>query len=234
MILSIDTATEYAGVCLSRGSEISAMQESDAPKNHASFLQPAIRNILQQTGFSLSQIDAVAVSNGPGSYTGLRVGLASAKGICYALNKPLILINTLQVMAKAMLIHFAEMGVVPEQDTCLCPMIDARRMEVFTACFDPDLNFERTSEALVLDDHFRTWLPAGKKIFFCGNGSLKLEPFNLFPSNHFLPVSHRVNHLAILAETAYNKGSFADLAYAEPYYCKAFYSPPPKKSQKHD
>lgn len=230
MILSIDTATEYAGVCLSNGSEILAIQESDAPKSHASFLQPAIQRIMTQTGISLSQIDAVAVSNGPGSYTGLRVGLASAKGICYALNKPLILVNTLQVMAKAMLVHLAEKDQIPESDTCLCPMIDARRMEVFTACFSTELAFERKAEACILDDGFRAWLPPHKKLLFCGSGATKLLSLSWFPADSFLPVSHRVSHLSLLADTAFQQSSFADLAYAEPFYCKAFFTPAPKKS----
>nr|HVZ27011.1 hypothetical protein [Sediminibacterium sp.] len=151
---------------------------------------------------------------------------------CYALGKPLLLVNTLQVIAQALLMHLAEKGQTPEQDSCLCPMIDARRMEVFTACLDRDLHFIQEAGAHILDETFYHWLPPGKKIFFCGNGATKLEALHKFPADHFFSAPHRVTHLAILADTAFQQGQFADLAYAEPYYCKAFYSPPAKKSQK--
>ena len=103
LILNIDTATEYAGVCLSKNGVLLAKREHDLPKDHASFLQIAIQEILVETNESLHNIDAVAVTGGPGSYTGIRVGLASAKGICFALNKPLIIINTLAVIANSAL-----------------------------------------------------------------------------------------------------------------------------------
>ncbi len=101
LILNIDTATEYAGVCISNNNAVIAIEQSADQKNHASFVQPAIKKIIETSGYNLQMIEAIAVTAGPGSYTGLRVGLASAKGLCYALNKPLILLNTLEVMASA-------------------------------------------------------------------------------------------------------------------------------------
>ncbi|MEK7200188.1 MAG: tRNA (adenosine(37)-N6)-threonylcarbamoyltransferase complex dimerization subunit type 1 TsaB, partial [Bacteroidota bacterium] len=106
LLLHIDTATEHASVCLSEGCIVLGLIESDEQKNHASFIQPAIQQLMANSPYSLNQLDAIAVTAGPGSYTGLRVGLASAKGICYALDKPLIMVNTLEVMAQAILSHW--------------------------------------------------------------------------------------------------------------------------------
>src|SRR4051812_27810134 len=123
LLLNIDTATEHASVCLSRGDLVLGLIESTEQKNHASFVQPAIRELMSDSGFSLSQLDAVSVTSGPGSYTGLRVGLSSAKGICYVLQKPLILVNTLEVMAQSILSYYASSGILIGQETLLCPLI---------------------------------------------------------------------------------------------------------------
>lgn len=131
LILHIDTATNYASICISKDDVVLGFEENAEQKNHASFLQPAIKAMFAKCNFNLSDIDAVAVTNGPGSYTGLRVGLASAKGLCFALNKALILLNTLQVMAAASIESKKEEDI----DILFCPMIDARRMEVFTALY---------------------------------------------------------------------------------------------------
>ena len=107
LLLNIDTATEHASICISKGSDVLGLVESTEQKNHASFVQPAIQELINKSGLPLKDFTAISVTAGPGSYTGLRVGLASAKGICYALQKPLILINTLEVMAQAIRISAA-------------------------------------------------------------------------------------------------------------------------------
>ena len=132
LILNIDTALETAFVCLSNGNEVLQSSVNETQKDHATWLHTAITNLLQKTGHSVNELEAVAVSIGPGSYTGLRVGLASAKGFCYALNIPLIAISTLKIIALA-----ASNEV--QGATIICPMIDARRMEVFTLLYDIDL-----------------------------------------------------------------------------------------------
>ena len=134
-ILNIDTATEYAGVCISDAGNILAKEESNEQKNHAIFVQSAIKKILSELALKPVSIAAIAVTQGPGSYTGLRVGLASAKGLCYALNKPLILINTLEVMALAS-IEATKISGTDISKFLFSPMIDARRQEVFTALYD--------------------------------------------------------------------------------------------------
>ena len=135
LIISIETSGSVASVALAKNGESLAFRESKTQKEHASFIQPAIQEVLNDSGIALKHIDAVSVSVGPGSYTGLRVGLASAKGICYALKKPLITIGTLRIIAHAAQIKIKNFSSV--DDYFIIPMIDARRNEVFTAIFDP-------------------------------------------------------------------------------------------------
>ena len=164
-ILNIDTAVTSASVCLSYKNDCVAFSSNEASRESAAWLHTAIQQLMQQQNMQLHQIDAVAISAGPGSYTGLRVGMAAAKGICYALKKPLITINTLQMMAVAGL---EQMG---EADW-LCPMIDARRMEVFTAVFDKSLNeIVKTAAFILSPDSFVEELDQ-KRILFFGNGSI--------------------------------------------------------------
>jgi len=223
IILNIDTATEHAGVCLSRGADILRLIETTEQKNHASFVQPAIAELAGSTGIALKDIDAVAVTAGPGSYTGLRVGLASAKGICYALQKPLILINTLETMAQAV-IQETRLPV-SDKPLRLCPMIDARRMEVFTALYDADLNELQPPHALVLDEGSFGALLETHGLLFSGNGSPKVRPLLSHPHAYFTGVQHTAAHLAARALIAYQSNRFADLAYSEPLYTKEFFDP---------
>ena len=170
LILNIDTATEHASVCLSKDEVVLEVIESNEQKNHASFVQPAIQQLMMRTSWQLSDIDAVAVTSGPGSYTGLRVGLSSAKGICYALDKPLILINTLEVMAESILVHYQSIHQLIDKSTFICPMIDARRMEVFAAVYDKSMNEKIPAHSLIIDEtSFASELISGN-VLFCGNG----------------------------------------------------------------
>jgi tRNA threonylcarbamoyladenosine biosynthesis protein TsaB len=223
IILNIDTATEHAGVCLSRGKEILALVESTEQKDHAAFVQPAIASIVQQTGIALKDIDAVAATAGPGSYTGLRVGLSSAKGICYALQKPLILVNTLETMAQALISQKQEL--ITTQNTLLCPMIDARRMEVFTALYDLELKEIKAPYALVLEGNSFSALLETNRLVFSGSGHAKLQKILSHPHAIFTDVQHHAGHLAARALIAYESARFAELAYSEPLYTKEFFDP---------
>lgn len=223
LLLHIDTATEHASVCLSEGSIILGLIESDEQKNHASFIQPAIQQLMTNSPYSLNQLDAIAVTAGPGSYTGLRVGLASAKGICYALDKPLIMVNTLEVMAQAILSHWQLTQTNPDPDTLLCPMIDARRMEVFTAVYNISLEEIEVPNALIIDENAFTSAHYNHPILFTGSGRLKLKGVIHHPNASYLNIQHNASHLAIRAAIACKTGHFANLAYAEPLYVKAFY-----------
>ena len=150
MILNIDTATEEASVCLSQDGNVIHTLLNDSQKDHAAWIQVAINTLLQKEGYTMQQIQAVAVTHGPGSYTGLRVGMASAKGICFALQIPLITINTLQVMAFGAINQWRSLAENMKLPLCFCPMIDARRMEVFTAVYN-----EALEEIISPSDHPR-------------------------------------------------------------------------------
>lgn len=223
LLLHIDTATTYAGVCISENGKILAERSHAAQKDHASFLQPAIEAIFSETGYSLHQIEAVAVTGGPGSYTGIRVGLASAKGICFALNKPLIIINTLAVIANA-----AKANLAPEdqeKEQVFYPMIDARRMEVFAAKYSRELLALSEPSPIILEQAFLDEINCHSKVIFCGDGASKLQSF-ILPKNYTISNSqHTVNHMVAIAEKEFAAKNFADLAYSEPIYVKDFYQP---------
>lgn len=223
LILHIDTATHYAGVCISKDQHILASLSHQNQKDHAAFLQPAIEVILKEAGYNLNDIDAVSVTGGPGSYTGIRVGLASAKGICYALNKPLIMVNTLAVIANAAIENRDQSTL--EKDTIFYAMIDARRMEVFAGKYNQELLAIENAHALVLDEVFFEGLFCHSKVIFCGDGAKKLEQFTL-PTNYSIDdTQHNVNHMVMISEANFNAQNFANLAYAEPLYIKEFYQP---------
>jgi tRNA threonylcarbamoyladenosine biosynthesis protein TsaB len=221
LILNIDTATEIAHVSIARDGVVLKDAINKDAKEHAAFVQPAIKSIMALAGIQLSEIDAIAVMAGPGSYTGLRVGMASAKGLCYALNKPLLAINTLESMA---------MGVILARDSSekklLCPMIDARRSEVFTAIYDHSLNLLLSPEALILEENsFAAFLDKQPVVFF-GNGSEKWKALCKHPNAEFQCVNIDSTSMAFLSFKKYsNKTSlFTDPAYLEPLYIKEFYS----------
>jgi tRNA threonylcarbamoyladenosine biosynthesis protein TsaB len=219
LLLNINTAFEHACVSLSRSGEIIALARSDSQKDHAAFLQPAIKKLCTAADVQLSSVDAVAVSNGPGSYTGLRIGLSSAKAVCYALHKPLILLNTLDIIAHALKQTMPHV----ESNTLFCPMIDARRMEVFTALYDFHLNIINDYAALDLDAQFLEEEKEIYQIIVGGNGSFKLK--SLIDSKNILypAINPDANPFAIIAHKAFVQQKFADVAYSEPFYLKPVY-----------
>jgi tRNA threonylcarbamoyladenosine biosynthesis protein TsaB len=221
LLLNIDTATENASVCLSEENEIISLLESTDQKNHAAFIQPAIANICRTTGYRLKDIDAVSVTAGPGSYTGLRVGLVSAKGLCYALQKPLILINTLEVMASAAVNTYP----LPVDTLLFCPMIDARRMEVFMAVYDDHLQIILPPCAHILTENsFKNEL-SQHKIVFNGSGSAKAKDYLHHKNAIFTEIPSNASHLAARALIAFREKKYSNLAYSEPIYLKEFYTP---------
>jgi len=217
LILNIDTATEKAGVCLAREGNVLAIVENAVQKEQASWLHPAVEEVLQITGHRLRDLHAVAVTGGPGSYTGLRVGMAAAKGFCYALGIPLIAEDTLKVMA------FAGREQLPDADL-LCPMIDARRMEVFTAMYDKNMVPVLASTAMVIDENaFTGWLDR-RRISFFGSGSDKSKPIISSANATFPQVVCHVGYLGILSFLRYLQSEFTGLVYSEPAYTKDFYT----------
>ena len=224
LLLNIDTATDQASVCLSLNTDLIQEIKSADQKNHGSFLQPSIQQILQQNNLTIQQIDAVTVTHGPGSYTGLRVGLASAKGICYALQKPLITINTLEVMAWATRWHVSK-NLVLNTAYQICPMIDARRLEVFTATYNEALECVSPTTPLILNEQsFENELNKNMMIF-SGNGSHKLKNILKNTNAIFVDELHSSASMISIALNKFNSKSFTSLAYSEPSYGKEFYSP---------
>lgn len=220
IILHIDTATNDAFIGISANGNLLYSEASLDNRNHASFLQPAIKRLFDKAQLPIKAIDAIAVSNGPGSYTGLRVGLSTAKALCFALEKPLLLINTLEIMALAA----KEAVNAAHENYWLVPMIDARRMEVFTAVYHPDLSIAIQPSALVLNQDVFAEIDKNRPIYFFGDGSNKFQPIHQFPNAEFLTTKHTAAHLGKLAFKYFQKKAFANLAYAEPFYLKAVYT----------
>ena len=205
-----------ASVCLADGPRVMALKSSADPKESAGWIHTAIRDLLTENDHSLKNLDAIAVAGGPGSYTGLRVGMATAKGLCYAAGLPLIAVNTLQMMAAA---------AGSEPCSLLCPMIDARRMEVFTAVYNRELVEVLPFQPLVLEAGSFKQLLDREQVLFFGNGSPKFREICPHPNAVFKDIAVHAGHLAPLATATFERQEFADLAYAEPFYGKAFFNP---------
>jgi len=223
LILNIDTATEQASVCLASSGRALAVRLNTVQKDHASWLHTAIHEVMQEAGKQMNDIKAVAITAGPGSYTGLRVGMASAKGLCYALKVPLILENTLYVMASVALTQIKSEHKI-EDNLLICPMIDARRMEVFTAIYSRELQEIAAPRAIELEnDFFMTFLNGGS-ILFIGTGIIKARSLLNSPKFLFYDLIYNGLHLPELSYEKYKSNQFANLAYSEPIYIKEFYS----------
>lgn len=218
-ILQLDCSTETAQVSLSVQGRLMGSKENRKMTDHASWLQVAIKDTLEEAGIPIRNLDAVAVVAGPGSYTGIRVGMASAKGICYALDIPMITLNSLVVLA-----HAAARNNIKPAVHFLCPMLDARRMEVFTAVYTPLLEEVRPPSALVLTDDAYADLLAENRILFLGSGSLKWKAFTRHSNALFADISCGPEDLVALATNKFRGKDFTSVAYAEPVYLKAFYS----------
>jgi tRNA threonylcarbamoyladenosine biosynthesis protein TsaB len=214
-ILNIDTAVVSASLCLAKDDQVLKLKVNPSQKDHASWLHVAIKDMMEEAGLSLNELDAIAVSSGPGSYTGLRVSMATAKGLCYALQKPLITVSTLKMMAVA---------AIDASTDLLCPMIDARRMEVFTAVYDHSLVEILSPVNIILEkESFKEQLHTSSILFF-GNGSEKFKSLVTDSNAVFQNLEANAEHMTGLSFSQFEKKEFADLAYAEPYYGKAFYT----------
>jgi len=216
IILNIDTAIESASVCLAKDADPVKFEINNNKKDHASWLHAAIRKIISDSDLTIKDIEAVAVTIGPGSYTGLRVGLSAAKGLCFALNIPLITVNTLEMIA----------GAVKETDADLvCPLIDARRMEVFMAVYDRNRKEIIAPCAMIIEPGSFDSLLAAGKIVFAGNGSPKLKNTIVHPNAIFNnSIATALDMVALSAKKNVEK-NFVNLSYVEPFYIKEFYSP---------
>ncbi|SEL33484.1 tRNA (adenosine(37)-N6)-threonylcarbamoyltransferase complex dimerization subunit type 1 TsaB [Parapedobacter koreensis] len=227
-ILQIETATQVCSVAISVDGRTLAFRDVDEPNVHASRLTLLVEELMHETGLSFADLAAIAVSKGPGSYTGLRIGVSTAKGLCYATALPLIGIDTLTAMAAGFV---AEQSHPIHAGTYLYPMVDARRMEVYTGTYDHRLNPLKPAAALIVDAHSFSDLDTNQQVTLFGNGADKFE--DLFAANeHVVVISHFKNsarHLSGPAYRAFLDNQFENVAYFEPYYLKDFVATTPKQ-----
>lgn len=225
MILSLDTSTTVCSVALhTLDGELLGCYELFTERTASSRLTMLVQDVVMHTGHTLADISAVAVAKGPGSYTGLRIGVSTAKGLCYALDKPLIGINTLAAMVD-------QLRPIYPPNFLLCPMIDARRMEVYCAIYDADGHEVRPTSALILDENSFEDLLAQRLMAFFGDGATKAKAV-LTKANAYFPdiqVRPTARTVGTLATRAYAAEQFEDLVTFEPYYLKEFVTTVPKQ-----
>ncbi|MDQ6527917.1 tRNA (adenosine(37)-N6)-threonylcarbamoyltransferase complex dimerization subunit type 1 TsaB [Flavobacterium sp. LHD-85] len=219
-ILNIETATKNCSVSIAKdGQTIVCSELADEGYSHAEKLHVFIEEVITKAGITAQDLKAVAVSQGPGSYTGLRIGVSAAKGLCYALNIPLIAVDTLQTLA-------SQAGVT---DGKIIPMLDARRMEVYSAIFNSDLTLEREIKAEIIDEN--SFQEYTDKLYFVGDCAEKCKPVLtkdnfVFLENIKYPSAQAMSKISF---DKYQKSDTVDVAYFEPYYLKDFMIAPPKK-----
>ena len=228
LILNIETATSVCSVGLSEGTDLIAFRESHEKNIHAAKVTSFSEEVFHESGFSMNQLDAVAVSMGPGSYTGLRIGVSAAKGFCYALDIPLISVPTLQSLALSASQDLSNI-TTGGKEPLFCPMIDARRMEVYTALYNSQNDEVRATKALIIEeDSFEEELQSFE-VYYFGDGAEKcrhiLDPKGMIYLKGITPSSER---MAYLSSRKFQNKIFEDVAYFEPYYLKDFIAGKPK------
>ena len=242
-IILIETSTALCSAAIAENGAITAYRESSAPKAHASLTAVFIQEMLQERGLTLAECDAVCVSMGPGSYTGLRVGVSTAKGLCFGAGKPLIAVGTLDTLvAQALNAIPDENGValdIVEKPKFIIPMIDARRMEVYSAVFSschPEhsegspsyTQITETAPAIIDENSFAEYLEQGPCLFI-GDGAGKCADVIKHPNAHFCQCWPKASAMLSPATEAYNEKRFEDVAYFEPFYLKEFVATVSKK-----
>ena len=224
-IVLIETSTALCSTALAENGAIISYRESSAPKAHASLTAVFIKEMLEERGLSPQDCDAFCVSMGPGSYTGLRVGVSTAKGLCFGSGKPLMAVGTLDTLV-------AQTREIPGLDGDLkyvIPMIDARRMEVYTAVFTPEgKQLTETAPAIIDENSFAEQLEQGQCLFI-GDGAGKCADVIRDPNAHFIQCNPKASAMLIPATSAYKEKRFEDVAYFEPFYLKEFVATVSKK-----
>ena len=227
LILNIETATRVCSVALGKNGTLISFKETKVDRSHAASITIFIEQILSEEGLTPKDLDAIAVSKGPGSYTGLRIGISTAKGLCYALDIPLIAINSLASLAQGYLENNDATNIL------LCPMIDARRMEVYTAIYDCALNvIQQTSAEIIAKNSFSEQLKFNRMVFI-GEGADKCRPLLEWHKNASFETAGSISATTMvsMAERAFKKKKFEDVAYFEPFYLKDFVAGKPKQDK---
>lgn len=224
-ILNIETATSVCSVSICDEEIIIYEKEKTEGPSHASLLGKFVDDAMKFAKQQNISLDAVAVSCGPGSYTGLRIGVSEAKGLCFGLDIPLIAINTPLIMAQKVIEDIQNL----ETTTLLCPMIDARRMEVYAAIYDANLITQRAIQADIVDENSYLDFLKTNKVAFFGNGSEKCRSNITHPNAIFIEgIYPQAKSMSQLAQSAYQNKQFVDVAYFEPFYLKEFVATTPK------
>jgi tRNA threonylcarbamoyladenosine biosynthesis protein TsaB len=228
LILCIESSGSICSVSLTKKGSILAYKFVEEPNGHSKHLATLISALFERSNYSISGLDAVAVSGGPGSYTGLRIGVVMAKGICYALDIPLIALDTLSIMAHQFM-NTQKVG----GDTVLSPCVDARRMEVYTAVFDLQNNPILASQPMVLTEQSFSEILSKQKVMFFGSGATKMEDVIQHKNAvfHLEAVNPTAQHMALLAQEKYKDKDFEDVAYYNPNYLKPVYITRPQKAK---
>ena len=217
-ILLIETSTAQLSTALAEDGTVTAFRICHEPRMQAALTAPFVKEILDEKGLTVKDLDAVCVGRGPGSYTGLRVGVSTAKGLCFGAGLPLLAAGTLDTLVA----EAHRLGVVPEGCRHIVPMVDARRMEVYTAVFTPDgRQLTETKPVVVDESSFAAELAEGP-VLFIGDGALKCREAITSENAHFAAAFPTAMAMAPLAEAAYNEKRFEDVAYFEPFYLKDF------------
>lgn len=215
LLLNIETATEVCSVCISKDDQVIAIKEINELKSHSELLTVFIDELLQENKLNRNQLDGIVISDGPGSYTGLRIGASTAKGLAYALDIPLIKVCTLQALANGALKD-------ANKNDLIVPMIDARRMEVYTASFNYELNQIHPINSIILNTFEAKERFKNQSIHFCGNGTKKCT--NEFPTSDKINYSSQIEtssqNLVSIGFQKYKNKEFTDIAYYEPNYFK--------------
>jgi len=216
LLLHIETATEICSVALTKGEQVLATLKSDKGNSHTENLFSFIEKVFRESNRKINELDAVVLSIGPGSYTGLRIGASAAKGICYALNLPLIGISTLQSIV------FGAMNLINEENILYCPMIDARRMEVYTSFFNDKGKIISEIENKIIDEQSFIAELENNIIVFCGNGMPKFKSLIQHKNARFVETTLLAENMPKPALEKYKNKQFEDVAYFEPYYLKEY------------
>ncbi|MFA8300975.1 MAG: tRNA (adenosine(37)-N6)-threonylcarbamoyltransferase complex dimerization subunit type 1 TsaB [Hyphomicrobiales bacterium] len=222
-ILCIETATQICSVAIGVDGKVVSLRENTRKNSHSEMITLYIQEVLDEAGINVQDLDAIAVSKGPGSYTGLRIGVSTVKGLAYSLEKPVIAISTLQSMAQSMASEY-------DENTLLCPMIDARRMEVYCAMYDSGNNQVSNIEAKIIDEDSFVDILEKQKVVFFGDGAEKCKEVFESKSNAIFTEKGLPSAVPMvdIAERLYAKEQFEDVAYFEPYYLKDFVAGKPK------
>ena len=228
-ILNIETSTEVCSVTLAKDGETLFQKESSEGLNHSQMLSVFIEDLFKNNNIGFDELDAVAVSKGPGSYTGLRIGVSVAKGLCYGLNIPLISVGSIEAMGYYVALNSTEYISDKQDDMLFCPMIDARRMEVYTALFNLKGEQLLPVTAEIIDENsFAAYLDKHPIMFF-GNGAEKCRAKLTHPNALYTgPEKTSARFMQSLSEKKYNKREFENVAYFEPFYLKDFVATIPK------